>query len=533
MITNAVTLPNGGPGHEGEFAARPLVRFGATFVSNVLRAGISFVTALLVARGLGAKQYGDLSFLLGTFAGLLQALDSGTTPAFFTLLSSRPRRPLFFVLYAAWTIGVQFGVTLLILAVIMPQSLVTRIWIGHERTAILLAFTASFVTSQIWGTVVQMGEAARKTIIVQGATAAQALLHLVVILVALRWHWLSIKFILTLLIAEYIALALVVAPRLIKFNVARDAEVKESAGEIIRQFAVYCAPLLLYSVVTCVYAIADRWLLQRYGGSAQQGFFAVGQQFATIGLLATTSIVSVFWKEVAEANARGNLERVRQLYRQVRRLLYFGAAAISCGLIPYSREILHWTVGHDYEAGAFCLALMLLYPIHQALGYVQGTFYLAVGDTKRYTLAGIIMMIVSIPVTYLMVAPPSAHPPGFALGATGVAVKMVVLQIGAIAVQMRLIQRAYDLAYDFAYQALTVAALLGLAFMAKIGVGAVMHLAHLPKNLFVVMTGGVIYVVIVAAAVCQWPLIAGINPIQIQAVAKRMQYLAHGRRWTT
>jgi len=46
---------------------RVSIRFAASLVANLTRAGFSFAAGLLVARTLGAANYGDLNFLLGSF----------------------------------------------------------------------------------------------------------------------------------------------------------------------------------------------------------------------------------------------------------------------------------------------------------------------------------------------------------------------------------------------------------------------------------------------------------------------------------
>jgi len=497
---------------------RPAVRFAATFAANVLRAGISFLTGIVVARSLGAGSYGDLNFLLGSFVAVTQILDAGSTSAFYTLLSSRRRSWSFLLTYLVWTFGVQFGGTILVVGLVLPDALIGRLWIGHDRATVLLAFAAAFMVSQTWTTVVQLGEAARKTVLLQAASLIQASLHLALILLAVKVHWLTVRTVLSLLAIEYLVLALVVAPRMIAPNVGGEAQ---PLREVVREFVTFCRPILLFSIVTFFYQFADRWLLQRYGGSVQQGFFAIGQQFAAISLIAATSLVNVFWKEVAEANARGDAERVRRIYGAVRRMLYFVAAATSCALMPYSAEILHWTVGDAYTGGALALGLMFFYPIHQALGHIQGTFYLAVGDTYRYTLVGLLMMIVSIPVAYLMVAPRSAAIPGLGLGAVGIAAKMVVLQVLAIAVQMQFLKRSHALKTDYRYQAGLVLALLGLSF-------ALHEIAArvAPRSLPAAIVAGVIYATIVAAIVWRRPWLAGTSEGQVEAFATGLRRFA-------
>src|SRR5688572_3036969 len=128
-------------------------RFAVTFVANGVRMALSLLTWLLIARGLGASGYGDLTFLLGSFAAINLMLDFGSQHAFHTLVSARPRGPLFFGVYLVWTLVVQWGLTATVIAFALPAPLFQGIWLGHPRASVLLALTATFLTSQVWAMV--------------------------------------------------------------------------------------------------------------------------------------------------------------------------------------------------------------------------------------------------------------------------------------------------------------------------------------------------------------------------------------------
>ncbi len=445
------------------------VRFGATFAANLLRAAFSFAGGLIVARGLKAAHYGDLFFLLGSFAAISQLFDMGTSTAFYTLVARRRRSRWFIIGYLGW-LACQFALMLLAVGILLPDDLVAHLWLGHDRAVVLLACAASFLTTQAWGVVAQLGEAVRRTVVVQTVWLGQAVAHLLLVSVLSFLGWLTVPTMLWLLVAEYIAMAVLVGPWLARENVAGASDASAEPGAVVQELLAYCKPLILYGWVSCFYTFADRWLLQRFGGSLQQGFFAIAQQFANVTLIATTSLLNIFWKEVAEAGERHDAQRLRALYATVSRGLYAFGAWCSCLVIPYSREVLHWTVGSGYEAAWPCLALMLFYPIHQSLGQINGTYLYATGETRRASAIGLVVMALSLPVTYLLLASPSNLVPGFGLGAIGLAVKMVTLQLVGVSLQGYIIARAHGWTYGARSQALVLAALLVLGWACR-GIG--------------------------------------------------------------
>lgn len=450
-----------------KFSEQVLVRFGATFVGTLLRSGVSFITGLVIARFLGAAQYGDLTFLLSSFAALSFLLDLGSTPAFYTFISRRRRPPIFFAMYLIWTVGVQFVLMITLIGLVLPKGALDAVWVGQPRMLIVLACAASFLSTQLWMTVAQLGEATRKTIVVQSVALLQAVFHLVAVAVLASAQSLTTPVVLWLLIAEFALLAAVVGPRLFRHNIE---ETGENGRQVLIEFLHYCAPLAGYAVVNCVYSFANRWLLQRFGGSAEQGYFAVGMQFATIALLGATSVSNVFWKELAEARESNNKVRVAALYQDTRRAVYIFAALVSCFLIPYSREVLVLSVGGGYIAAWPTLAVLFLFPIHQSLGQILGTFFFATAETRVYTMFGMATMFVSIPAMWLALAPRESALPGLALGSLGLAATMVVIQIVATNVQSHWLAARHGWPTDYAFQIVTVVLLLVFAWASR-GIG--------------------------------------------------------------
>lgn len=502
-----------------------LTRFAATLLANIVRTVLSFVAGIVIARALGVSDYGDLNFLLGSFAAINLVLDLGSSPAFYTLVARRKRGWTFFGVYIAWTFGVQFFGTLLILAIVLPSSLVQRIWLGHGRAEILLAFAVSFALTQMWTMVSQLGEAVRKTIVVQAAAVAQAAAHLLLIVVLIELHILSVRTILWLLIIEYVIVALVVGPRMLRANLSSE-DPQENWRSVLSEFVVYCRPLVIYGVVGFLYQFADRWLLQRFGGSKQQGFFSIGQQFATVSLMATTSILNVMWKEVADGQADAG--RTRALYVSIRRGLYFLAAWLSCLFIPYTHELLHITVGDQYQGAALATSLMLLYPIHQSLGQIQGTYLMATGNTRTHAAIGMFSMLLSIPLTYFVTAPATAAVPGLALGATGIVIKMVAVQLLTVGVQTIALSRIGAGRRDFGYQFGLLASLLGFSFLCRIVAAKTVAAVGFGTSAAALFGGGaILYLVMTALVIVRMPDIAGLTSLQLAALVERSRRLVY------
>jgi O-antigen/teichoic acid export membrane protein len=508
-------------------ADRLSVRFGASLLSNVARLALGMVSGLLVARGLGATQYGDYQFLLASVAGISQFIDLGTSQAFYTFISRQHRPGRFLIIYGMW-LAIQFVAIMTAVGVLAPQRVIDALWLGHDRQILLLAFIATFLMNELWEAVGQLGEAHRRTIVVQGALAVQAAAHLVLIAVSVYTNRLTVPVVFVFIALEYGALIALLAPRFLRENLKAPAGV-DTVGSVIREFYHYCRPLFLYALFGFLLLFVDRWLLQRFGGSREQGFYAVGQQFSTVSLLATTAVLQVFWKEIAAATSRGDYSRAVLLYRSTSRALYFVAAWMSCLLIPYSREILSMTVGRDFVAAAVPFAIMLLYPLHQSMGRIGGSFLHATGETALYSSVGIGAMMLSLPVAYILLAPQTAIVPGLALGAIGLSVKAVVTNVISVNLQARAIARRFGTVYDWRHQIGVLFFLIFVAFASRLVVRVVFASARSGNDLVVALAGGTVYTIVSGIVLMRYPDILGLNVNQAAAIAETYRALLRGR----
>lgn len=495
------------------------VRFLTTFITNILRIGISFIAGLVIARTLGPGEYGNFTFLLGSFLAFATLADMASSSAFYTFISQRQRGRRFFLYYGGW---VLFQLLILLLLVLfLPNSIRQKIWLGHPFGLVLLALLASFAMNQLWRLMAQLGESVRDTVGVQMRNLALAVAYLICIVILSGFYVVSVKNLFILNVILYLLFSVLYARRIYKAGILLE-ETDENLKVILGEFKTFCLPLVIYTVVGFLYSFADYWLLQKFGGSVQQGYYAIGARFSALSLIATTSIVQVFWKEIAEANSLGNMERVRLLYQRVSRSLYFIGAVISCVMIPFSREILALLLGPSYQNAWLPLSLMFLYPIHQSMGQITGTVFYATGKTKAQSYIGIFFMAISIPTAYILLAPKSAIVPGFQLGAMGLAMKMVGCQILGVNISAFFVSRYINAPFDWSHQINVLLLLLPIGFLSKFFSQGILSLTFFDEYTILVMAvSGVFYLAIVAVLVYFSPSIAGLNRDQI----------SHGFSW--
>jgi O-antigen/teichoic acid export membrane protein len=481
-------------------------RFVFTLAANLGRSFLSLITGLLLARWLSPENYGRMAFLLGTFLAVRQLLDMGASTAFFTFMSQKPRTRRFVRVYVGWLL-LQVIVAIVLISVLMPAAWIEFIWRGESRGLVMLAFLAVFMQNSMWPAIQAAGEAHRNTFRVQGAGVGVAAMHLAA--VALLWwaDMLGIAAILVAIVAEHFVALLAVRGAII--FAADDAEEPPTGAGLFRKYLVFCLPFIPYAWVGFSYDFADRWLLQRFGGSSQQAFYAVSAQFASIALLATSSILAIFWKEVAEAHYRGDRARAGMLYQRVSRMLFFVGAALAGYFTFWTSELVHVLLGDAYANATLTLSLMFLLPVHQSMGQIGDTLLFATERGRLQTTVGIFFMLASIGVTYALLAPHVGPFDGPQLGASGVAIKMLVLQFLRVNVVMLVICRLFDWRVDWVYQPASLGGCLILGWLAH---SAVVQFSDDGSSAIAMMaSGAVIYGTFIALLLLSWPRLTGFS----------------------
>jgi len=489
-------------------------RFLFSFSNNILRTIISFVTGFLIARFLGPEDYGRMAFLIASFMAIKQLLDMATSEAFFTFISRKQRGGYFVSLFWRW-IAIQLVLSIIIIGLILPEDVISYIWEGESKWLVLIALVAGFMQNTIWPIASQMAEAQRETIRVQKLATVVISIHFVVVIFLWIFDLFVIPLLLSAMAIEW-AIASWLAARMYKKNDNLNSNEADTVQSTFGEFWQYCLPFIPYSWLGFAHDLADRWMLQHWSGSVEQAYYAVSRSFSLIVLVATSSILNIFWKEISEAQHNGDHKLVKDLYHKVVKILYLLGALVAGAMFPWASEILVLTVGERYLDASLPMMVMLLYPVHQSLGQISSSFLLASGNQKAQVIIGIPFMLISFLVAYFMLAPSNMGIPGLQLASSGLAFKMVIMQLIQVNIIMWWIARVFKWKFDWSSQfiilALTIFFGLTLKFL-------VVTLFHLPM-IFLMMLYGLLYLILVISILYFKPTILGYQKDEFKEILK-------------
>lgn len=202
---------------------------------------------------------------------------------------------------------------------------------------------------------------------------------------------------------------------------------RKTLKESWERFIQYCGPLFIFSVVGAFLSVIDRWLLQKHGGSVQQGYFGYSQQLSAAVFLITGSMSPIFHREASAAFFENKVETVKKLFLIDLRRFFSIAAFLSIIAAINAKEILSITVGEPFKAAYIVTTLMFLYPIHQTYGQLSSILLLAKGKTQLYLWISLVDGCLGLLCSYLLLSDLSFI--SLNLGAVGLAIKFLFVQL--------------------------------------------------------------------------------------------------------
>lgn len=467
------------------------VRYAWKLLTNLVGIPISMAMLAIVTRGLGPSAYGDFSYLTNFFSQAIGFVQSGTCICFYTKLSQRQKEIGLVTFYLYFMIAV-FAIIIAGIAAICAVKMAPIIWPSQMLTYVIMAAVFAMIMwfSEIIG---QMADAYGVTVASEKYRMLQRIIGLVLIGLIFYWKYLNLTsyFISQYIILSFLILALIFAIKRENCTFQFDWKLKSNqVYEYLREFYHYSSPLLVYSLVSLLINIFDRWMLQIFGGSEQQGYFGLSTQVASACFLFTSAMSPLLTREFSIAHGNKDLKQMARLFRRYIPMLYTVASVMACFIAIQAGKIVSIMGGQSFKGATIAISIMSFYAIHQTYGQLSGSVFYASGQTTLYRNIGIVSLLFGIPLTYFMLAPNGIF--GLNAGSTGLAIKMVAINILAVNVQLWFNARYLNLAFwkYVAHQIVTVAVFVSMAWFIAMIVDLVIK-----STIASLLVSGTIYVI--------------------------------------
>lgn len=407
-------------------------RYKSKLISNIVSIFAGGAVTYFIPKALGPAMYGNFNFITSFFSSLLSFFQFGTTNAFYTKLSKNQNDNKLIRFYFGFIL-ITFLLSFLIVETIFIINKNDDVWPEIDVDLVYAGLFFSALTFLV-STVKNINDAIGITSSSEKVIVVQRLSGLIFILILYYYSQINIW---TFFLYHYLMLVFVLiiwAKMLLKSGINPWIKrlFRTDIRIFVKQFYEYSHPLILMSFVTLLVNIGDRWLLQKYGGSVEQGYFSFANQISVLCFIFSSAMTPLLMREFTVAFGNKNFELIAKLFKKNIPLLYFIGAFISI-YVAFNKEIIiEMVAGDQYIDGSFAFMLMAFYPIQQSYGQLSGALFFATDQTKLYTNIGITVSIIGLFTTFFFISPLSIG--GLDLGASGLAIKLLLIQFLGVSI---------------------------------------------------------------------------------------------------
>jgi O-antigen/teichoic acid export membrane protein len=410
-------------------------RYFLKLVTNLVGLGVGIGTQTIVPRALGPASYGDFTFLTNFFYQVVGFLNFNTSTAYYTKLSQRQHDTGLVRFYLYFTLFLGFVLSVFV-ALCFFSNLKHIIWPEQVELFIIFGAVWAFMTLCVM-VLSEMSDAYGLTVKSELLKMALKVIGLLLVVILFWKSWLSLAtFFLyqLLMLAVTIGLLARVAQKS-RFAFSHNSKLnKEQLNVYLREFTVFSAPLVVFSIAALLEGVLDRWFLQKFSGSVQQGFYGLAYQIGTLCFFFSSALVPLVAREYAISFGKKDLNEMGRLFSRFVPMLYAITAYFACFIAVESKTIFFLFGGKAYAGAALPITIMCFYPILQIYGQMNASIFFATNRTIEYRNIGLAMIIVGLPLTFFLLGPKGYG--ALQAGATGLAAKMVFVLVISANVQL-------------------------------------------------------------------------------------------------
>jgi O-antigen/teichoic acid export membrane protein len=497
-------------------------RYFAKLSTNIVIFITSLVIFAIVPRALGPKSYGDYSFLTHFFIQLMPFFTFSTSIAFFTKLSQRQNEFGLISFYSIINVFAVFMIAFIIFfsnligvnEFLWPNQMSSYIWMG----ALCAVFT--WIITQL----IQISDAYGITISSEIAKIAEKVIGLLIIILLFYFSKLNL---INYFLYQYFVWALLIISLVIIINKYGNTFFQSwklsrvKFVNYIKEFYKYSSPLFVYSILILFVGIFERWVLQKYAGSEEQGYYGFSLQMISVGIIFTSAMSPLIMREFSIAFIDNKILEMKRLFRRYVPMLCSIAAFFSCFISVNSDKIIYIFGGSEYMSAIIPMTIIAFYPIFQTYGQLTSSVFFATGKTKLYGKISIINSLIGIPVVFFILVPEQMN--GIGLGATGLSIKFIIFQFIGSNIMLFYISKFLKLNFIkyFAHQIIIIAVLTSTAYISKVMFSYFDVFSD--KIIINFLINGFVYTFFVISLLLLFPKIFGIYKKDIQIIYARFR----------
>ncbi len=421
-------------------------RYLFKFISTLSSMFSGILSHAFISRAIGPAGLGNYNFLVGFFDQILAMLDFGIIRYVYNKVSQKQDAARWTDFYFRFMALVGLTVLLGVCGVWL-LGVREMVWPGQQGVFILAAFFMSYIlwSMQVVG---QFADAHGLTVQTERLRWFQGIGSAGIFVL---FYFMSALNLTTYFLLNYAIFGLLVVGWVIIIR-KNGIILLQRSGVDLKKMALqfretwdYVKPMVVYGLVGTLCALIDRWMLQYFGGSSQQGYFAFAYRIQQFCVLFVSAFVPIATREFAIALGQNDNRRIANIYASSIPVFMAVSGYIAYFVVTQSDGLVRVLGGDQFDTSSVVAKVMMFQVIYYPISLISTSVFMATGRTVLYSRVGMLTMLLGVPVLYFMVAPGSSY--GLGLGAAGLSIKNISVDIITTNTFLWWICRTYNISF--------------------------------------------------------------------------------------
>lgn len=405
---------------QDEFRYRYIVKVG----SSIAIALLNMIIQLILPRALSVEEYGYYTYNLNVFTSVVMLANLSTSNAFIAKYSKRNQEIGLIYFYLKFFAIVALGLNIAVF-IFFKCGISGNAFAGQTIEIVLLGLEASII-SKLLTDCISIYDAAA---ISRFPAILQIILKMTVSVVIVLGYFanrldLTFFYITQTSITFLIIVILLYAIIMEQKRVYQD-KIVHSTKEYIREFYVFCKPLVLATIVAQIFTIIMNWALMKWSGAVEQAMFGAAWQLNTLVGYVFSPYAELSKREFAIVS--GEKKILTKKVDQAMKLMVWMTTYFAIFIAVNAEWILPIIYGDKYNDAKIVTGLIMIYTIYQAWGQITGAYLIALEKTKVNAVISILGQVMTIIFVILFQIPNVFFPNR--LGALGIALNYLLTNI--------------------------------------------------------------------------------------------------------
>ena len=400
-------------------------RYFSKLTSKGLGILLSLVTVGVIPKALGPEAYGNVGFLTNFFKNLIKFLKFGVPTAYFTKISKRPEEKNIIVFYLYYVLFVLF-ILLILLVLSFKIGFDEIIWPDQKKIFVLLA-CAMVVANFIINSLSQTVDAYGLTFKYEFFTIIKTSIYTILIILLAKNDLLNIENYFFLNIFLLITLSIIGFHLLYKNRILIFDSILLKKNEFFsyfKEFYSFSHPLFVYSIVVFLISFFDRWILQYFYGSREQGLYTLAITISSMIYLVSSQGSQLILREMSIASKEKSNDKIKEVLEKFLPIFFVISIYFAAFISINSTQIILIIWGDQFKNAQIIVSFIVFNTAFQTVNLFAGNVLFAKDKTLFLRNVGSITIIFSFFISLILMLP--AEYGGFKLGALGLSIKIVL-----------------------------------------------------------------------------------------------------------